>query len=113
MSIGTIETAPPRELVDVEASPSPPASLNPWVPRLVLLAAVIGALAYRWTMRDVVTGDYRMFLQNWYQHLASAGGLAGLADASFSNYNTPYLALLALLTYVPSVPPLYGVKAIS
>lgn len=113
MSIGTTEAAPAREVADVEASPTPPASFNPWVPRLVLLVAVVGALVYRWSMRDVVTGDYRMFLQNWYQHLASAGGLAGLADASFSNYNTPYLALLALLTYVPSVPPLYGVKAIS
>ena len=57
------------------------------------------------------SGDYRAFLLPWYSHLVDAGGFAGLADA-FSNYNTPYLVLLAALTYLP-VDPLVGIKAIS
>ncbi len=78
---------------------------------LVLAALVIGALLLRWSLFDVVSADYRIFLSNWYAHLAQAGGLAGLGD-EFSNYDTPYLALLAVLTYLP-VDPLVGIKAIS
>ncbi len=77
----------------------------------VLAVLVVAALVLRWRLFDVVSGDYRSFLSNWYAHLASSGGFAGLAD-EFSNYNTPYLALLAVLTYLP-VDPLVGIKAIS
>lgn len=77
----------------------------------VLAVLVIAALILRWSLFDVVSGDYRSFLSNWYAHLASAGGYAGLGD-EFSNYNTPYLVLLATLTYLP-VDPLVGIKAIS
>jgi Gpi18-like mannosyltransferase len=77
----------------------------------VLAVLVVAALVLRWSLFDVVSGDYRSFLSSWYAHLASSGGFAGLAD-EFSNYNTPYLALLAALTYLP-VDPLVGIKAIS
>jgi Gpi18-like mannosyltransferase len=77
----------------------------------VLAVLVVGALALRWSLFDVMSGDYRDFLSNWYAHLASAGGFAGLGDEC-SNYNTPYLALLAALTYLP-VDPLVGIKVVS
>ncbi len=77
----------------------------------VLAVLVVAALVLRWSLFDVVSGDYRSFLTNWYAHLASSGGFAGLAD-DFSNYNTPYLALLATLTYLP-IDPLVGIKAMS
>jgi len=77
----------------------------------VLAVLVVVALVLRWSLFDVVSGDYRSFLSNWYAHLASSGGFAGLAD-EFSNYNTPYLALLAALTYLP-IDPLVAIKTIS
>ncbi len=80
------------------------------VPVVLAVLLVVG-LAARVPMLTEQSGDYRAFLLPWYRHLVQAGGFAGLAD-SFSNYNTPYLALLAVLTYLP-VDPLVGVKAIS
>lgn len=78
---------------------------------VVLVILLVAGLAARLPMLTEQSGDYRAFLLPWYDHLLQAGGFAGLAD-SFSNDNTPYLALLAALTYLP-VDPLVGVKAIS
>lgn len=80
--------------------------------RLLGLALAAAALAVRWRFVDAESGDYRTFLSRWWAHLAEHGHLAALGDASFSNYNTPYLALLALATYLP-VPALVAIKAIS
>ncbi|MBA8794938.1 Gpi18-like mannosyltransferase [Friedmanniella endophytica] len=79
-------------------------------PSLVLALAVLVALGLRWWLRDVVTGDYRAFLDPWYRHLQRQG-FAGLADID-ANYNTPYLVLLAVVAKLP-VPELYAIKAIS
>ncbi|HEY5822328.1 MAG TPA: glycosyltransferase 87 family protein [Propionibacteriaceae bacterium] len=80
-------------------------------PRLVMLALVMVAVVVRWQFVAVETGDYRAFLDPWYAHLAQNGGFAALKD-SFSNYNTPYLVLLAAMTYLP-IPQLVGIKLIS
>ncbi len=79
-----------------------------------LAAAVIAgaAVAVRWLFVDFASGDYRTFLSHWWAFLATHGHLAALRDDAFSNYNTPYLALLALATYLP-VPALVAIKAIS
>ena len=82
-----------------------------WHVPVVLAVLLALGLAARIPMLTEQSGDYRAFLLPWYSHLLEAGGFSGLAD-SFSNYNTPYLALLAVLTYLP-VDPLVGVKAIS
>ena len=66
----------------------------------------------RWRFIDFQSDDYRAFLDRWYAYLAENGGFAALKDGSFSNYNTPYLALLALITYLP-VPQIVAIKAIS
>lgn len=52
------------------------------------------------------------FLSRWWVFLATHGRLAALRDDSFSNYNTPYLVLQALATYLP-VPAIVAIKAIS
>ena len=78
---------------------------------VVLAVLVVAGLAVRVPMLSEQSGDYRAFLLPWYEHLAQAGGFAGLGD-TFSNYDTPYLVLLAVLTYLP-VDPLVGIKAIS
>ncbi|GAA3576215.1 hypothetical protein GCM10022197_36790 [Microlunatus spumicola] len=77
----------------------------------MLATLLVVGLAARVPMLSQQSGDYRAFLLPWYEHLAQAGGFAGLGD-TFSNYNTPYLVLLAVLTHLP-VDPLVGVKAVS
>ena len=69
-------------------------------------------MVIRWQFVDFQSGDYRAFLDRWYAYLAENGGFAALRDGSFSNYNTPYLALLAITTYLP-VPKIVAIKAIS
>jgi hypothetical protein len=71
--------------------------LNP--PRLVLAGVVVAALVLRWSLFSIESGDYRAFVDPWYRHLAEGGGFAALGD-TFSNYNTPYLVLLAAATYL-------------
>ena len=82
-----------------------------WAVPVVLAVLLAAGLAARVPMLSEQSGDYRAFLLPWYNHLLDAGGFAGLAD-EFSNYDTPYLALLAAVTYLP-VEPLVAVKAIS
>ena len=88
-----------------------PARRRGAVPAVLGVLLVVG-LAARVPMLAEQSSDYRAFLLPWYTHLVDAGGFAGLADAGFSNYDTPYLVLLAVLTHLP-VDPLVGVKAIS
>ena len=82
-----------------------------WAVPVVLALLLVAGLAARLPMLAEQSGDYRAFLLPWYEHLADAGGFAGLAD-SFSNYDTPYLVLLAAVTYLP-VEPIVAIKAIS
>ena len=80
--------------------------------RLTLLALLVAAMVIRWQFVDFQSNDYRAFLDRWYAYLAENGGFAALRDSSFSNYNTPYLALLAITTYLP-LPEIVAIKAIS
>lgn len=80
--------------------------------RLAVLGLAVAAVALRWLFVGFVSGDYRTFLSRWWVYLATHGHLSGLADDSFSNYNTPYLVLLAVATHLP-VRPIVAIKAIS
>ncbi|MGW2080428.1 glycosyltransferase 87 family protein [Streptomyces sp. NPDC001939] len=70
------------------------------------------ALLIRILLLPGESGDYLTFLDPWYQHIAGNGGFTALSDPGFSDYNVPYLYLLAALTYIP-VSPLAGIKWIS
>ena len=67
------------------------------VPEVFLAGIVAAALLLRWSLFSIESGDYRAFVDPWYRHLAENGGFAALGD-TFSNYNTPYLVLLAAAT---------------
>ncbi len=62
---------------------------------LFLLAIVLRASLYQ-----MQTSDYTIFVSPWYDFIQTHGGFAAL-KYNFSNYNPPYLYLLALLTYIP------------
>src|SRR5437588_1905225 len=73
---------------------------------LLLIAIVLRVSLYR-----VVTSDYTFFLSQWYDFIQTHGGFAAL-KYNFSNYNPPYLYLLALTTYLP-IPKLVAIKTLS
>ncbi len=73
---------------------------------LFLLALVLRASLYH-----IETSDYTVFVSQWYDYIKNHGGFAALKD-NFSNYNPPYLYLLAITTYLP-VPKLIAIKTIS
>ncbi len=76
------------------------------------LALCLGlAIALRVSLYHVETSDYTVFVSQWYAYIQIHGGFAALKD-NFSNYNTPYLTLLALTTYLP-IPELIAIKTLS
>jgi Gpi18-like mannosyltransferase len=69
------------------------------------------AIALRISLFHIQTSDYNAFLSQWYDFIQSHDGFAAL-KYNFSNYNVPYLYLLALTTYLP-VPKLIAIKSLS
>ena len=76
----------------------------------VIGVTILLALLVRFLFINQVSGDYRTFVSPWYDELKS-GGFAALGG-DFSNYNPPYLYLLAAVTYLP-VPKIIAIKGIS
>lgn len=68
------------------------------------------ALILRYRLIAAETFDYTVFLKPWYDYL-NTKGLSAFHD-NFANYNTPYLVLLYLATFLP-IGPLGAVKSIS
>ena len=88
-----------------------------YIPRLQILASsalailFLLAIVLRVSLYRVVTSDYTFFLSQWYDFMQTHGGFAAL-KYNFSNYNPPYLYLLALTTYLP-IPKLVAIKTLS
>lgn len=61
--------------------------------------AIVVSLLMRAALIHIETTDFTDFLQPWTVHLQTYG-LSGLGG-DFSNYNTPYLVLLWLVSYLP------------
>ena len=78
--------------------------------RLVIAVTVVVAVLVRFVFINQVSADYRTFVSPWYDQL-KAGGLSAL-DGDYSNYNPPYLYLLALATHLP-LPKIIAIKGIS
>ena len=76
----------------------------------VIGVTVLVALLVRFAFINQISGDYRTFVGPWYDQL-KAGGFTALG-ADFSNYNPPYLYLVAAVTYLP-VSKIIAIKGIS
>lgn len=81
------------------------------LPGSVIVVLVLAAIGVRLLFIDQVSGDYRTFVGPWYDYLTSHGGFAAVG-AEISNYNPPYLYLLAAATYLP-LPKIVAIKLIS
>ncbi len=60
---------------------------------------------------NFITNDMKIFLLRWFYNIKGAGGLSGIG-LDISNYNAPYITILALLTYIP-INPVVSIKVIS
>jgi Gpi18-like mannosyltransferase len=69
------------------------------------------ALVLRVSLYHVETSDYTIFVSQWYDFIQTHSGFVAL-KYNFSNYNVPYLYLLALITYLP-IPKLIAIKTLS
>ena len=78
----------------------------------LLGVGVLGALAARWQALPYESGDYINHLGPWWNFIRDNGGFAALRH-EFSNYNPPYLYLLAAGSYLdPWVRDLTVIKGI-
>jgi Gpi18-like mannosyltransferase len=77
----------------------------------LVAAGVVAAVVVRVAMFDHESSDYQFFIKDWYEFISTHGGFGAL-KYDFSDYNVPYLYLIALLTYLP-IPALAGIKIIS
>ena len=72
------------------------------LPRMALYALTLIALySFSWPL---VTGDMRIHLVPWYEHIALKGAVEAFA-APFANYTPPYLYLLTLTTIFDGALP--------
>lgn len=77
---------------------------------LIIIITIL-AVAVRLMLFNIESGDYVGFLNKWYDELKQNGGMSALSKIE-SDYNMPYLEILALLTYIP-INKLYLIKAVS
>ncbi|MGX6602620.1 glycosyltransferase 87 family protein [Micromonosporaceae bacterium Da 78-11] len=75
----------------------------------LLIALFALAVLIRWVSRDEFTWDMRTFA-TWYHQLV-AGGRIHAMDQEIGNYNSPFMYLVLLATYLPG-PVLLKLKAI-
>jgi Gpi18-like mannosyltransferase len=82
-----------------------------WLARCTIGILFLLSLVLRLSLYHVITNDYTFFLSPWYDFIKTHGGFAAL-KYNFSNYNPPYLYLLALAVYTP-IPKIVAIKTIS
>lgn len=82
------------------------------LPALCMTAVVLMlALCLRAASLDHVTGDYADFLSRWVSTLREGGGFSSISSLQ-SDYNVPYLYILAIFSYLP-FDDLYLIKFVS
>ena len=81
--------------------------------KFIIFFFIITAISIytRIVLLDYASGDFYWFIQLWFNELMENGGLHAL-KLDIGNYPTPYLTILALLTYLP-IKAIISVKAVS
>lgn len=69
------------------------------------------SIAIRYYMLPCKSLDYKMFLKPWFDYIKNNGGMHALAHEP-SNYNAPYMTIIAILTYLP-IKSLFSIKLVS
>lgn len=79
---------------------------------LFITGVLLFAVWVRWSGLNLLSGDYRGFLEPWFFQIRANGGLAGLKE-QIGDYNLAYQTVIAILTYFPVQTPLYLYKGFS
>jgi len=79
---------------------------------LALALVLLLSLAVRLCFFGFQSQDYREALSVWFATIKANGGFQALALRNFSDYNSTYLYIMALLTYLP-FGSLHSIKAVS
>lgn len=80
---------------------------------VTLVIGIILAALLRFSMRGFESGDFRSFLEPWYDFISLHGGFGALAY-KFSNYTPPYLYLMVVVYYLLSpLSKVFAIKLIS
>lgn len=69
------------------------------------------AFMIRWKLMPIESADFWGFLEDWMNQIRTGGGFRSL-DHQISNYTSPYMYLMCLVTYLTD-NDLYGLKLIS
>ena len=78
---------------------------------IILVIATILAVLMRWYGRDMRSGDYDIYLVNWFNDIKANGGFMALRN-QVGDYNIAYQTVIAFLTGLP-MDPLYSYKIVS
>jgi Gpi18-like mannosyltransferase len=76
---------------------------------LFMVAAVLLNLYIRYSVRDLSNNDMDSMLLGWYMSIKNAGGLRAFSQSINTDYNIPYMELIAILTYFP-IKAIYAFK---
>lgn len=78
---------------------------------LFIIIISILAIFIRCMFFNIVSGDYKYFLEGWFNTLKASGGIFAIKD-HIGNYTAPYMLILGILTYIP-INSLYTIKIVS
>lgn len=76
-----------------------------------ILCLFVFAFIIRWKLMPIESADFWGFLQDWMAQIRAGGGFRSL-DHQISNYTSPYMYLMCLVSYLTE-NDLYGLKMIS
>ncbi len=78
---------------------------------IFILCLFVFAFLIRWKLMPIESADYFGFLEDWMNQIREGGGFRALGQ-EISNYTSPYMYLMCLVSYVTS-NSLYGLKMVS
>lgn len=69
------------------------------------------AFMIRWKLMPIESADFWGFLEDWMNQIRAGGGFRSL-DHQISNYSSPYMYIMCLVSYI-TANDLYGLKMVS
>lgn len=78
---------------------------------LFILCLFVFGFIIRWKLMPIESADYWGFLKGWMEEIREGGGFRSL-DHQISNYTSPYMYIMCLLSYI-STNDLYALKMVS
>jgi Gpi18-like mannosyltransferase len=80
---------------------------------IILTIGIVLAVALRFSLREFESGDFRNFLEPWYDFINQQSGFGAL-KYGFSNYTPAYLYLMVIVAYLFSgLSKVFAVKLIA